>query len=71
MQTGWPAKTRLALASTSFWKLAAFSATKDPFLVLTSNCFAILGLRAIYFAVAAITAICSRERPVSCSTLRT
>ncbi len=35
---------------------AAFSATKDPFLVLTSNCFAILGLRAIYFAVAAITA---------------
>ena len=34
---------------------AAFSATKDPFLVLTSNCFAILGLRAIYFAVAAIT----------------
>ena len=35
---------------------AAFSAIKDPFLVLTSNCFAILGLRAIYFAVAAITA---------------
>lgn len=34
---------------------AAFSATKDPFLVLTSNCFAILGLRAIYCAVAAIT----------------
>lgn len=33
---------------------AIFGVTKDPFLVLASNCLAILGLRAIYFAVAAI-----------------
>lgn len=33
---------------------AIFGVTKDPFIVLASNCLAILGLRAIYFAVAAI-----------------
>ena len=33
---------------------AIFGITRDPFIVLTSNCFAILGLRAIYFAVAAL-----------------
>ena len=31
---------------------AIFSVTRDPFLVFTSNVFAILGLRALYFAVA-------------------
>ncbi|QOI99532.1 MAG: TerC family protein [Phycisphaeraceae bacterium] len=35
---------------------AIFGITKDPFIVLTSNCFAILGLRALYFAVAALSA---------------
>lgn len=34
---------------------AIFSVTLDPFIVLTSNCFAILGLRSIFFAVTAIT----------------
>lgn len=33
---------------------AIFGITIDPFLVFSSNCFAILGLRAIYFAVAAL-----------------
>lgn len=33
---------------------AIFGITHDPFIVLSSNCFAILGLRAIYFAVAAL-----------------
>lgn len=33
---------------------AIFSITQDPFLVLTSNVFAILGLRSLYFALAAI-----------------
>ena len=31
-----------------------FSVSRDPFIVLTSNIFAILGLRALYFALAAI-----------------
>jgi tellurite resistance protein TerC len=31
---------------------AIFGVTKDPFIVLTSNVFAILGLRAVYFLVA-------------------
>jgi tellurite resistance protein TerC len=31
---------------------AIFAVTRDPFLVFTSNVFAILGLRALYFAVA-------------------
>jgi len=31
---------------------AAFAVTTDPFLVLTSNMFAVLGLRALYFALA-------------------
>ncbi len=34
---------------------AVFSISRDPFVVLTSNIFAILGLRALYFALAAIT----------------
>lgn len=33
---------------------AVFAVTKDPFLVFTSNIFAILGLRALYFALAGI-----------------
>lgn len=33
---------------------AIFTITRDPFIVYTSNIFAILGLRALYFAMAAI-----------------
>ena len=33
---------------------AIFAVTKDPFLVFTSNVFAILGLRALYFALAGL-----------------
>ena len=33
---------------------AVFSVSRDPFIVLTSNIFAILGLRAFYFALAAV-----------------
>ena len=33
---------------------AVFSITTDPFIVYTSNIFAILGLRALYFALAAV-----------------
>ncbi|MCC6426794.1 MAG: TerC family protein [Phycisphaerales bacterium] len=33
---------------------AAFAITPDPFLVFTSNIFAILGLRSMYFALAAV-----------------
>lgn len=33
---------------------AIFAITKDPFIVFTSNIFAILGLRALYFALSAI-----------------
>jgi len=35
---------------------AAFSVTSDPFLVLTSNMFAVLGLRSLYFALAGLMA---------------
>ncbi len=35
---------------------AIFAITKDPFIVLTSNVFAILGLRAMYFLLAAVAA---------------
>ncbi len=31
---------------------AIFAVTKDPFIVYTSNVFAILGLRSLYFALA-------------------
>ena len=31
---------------------AVFSVTRDPFLIFTSNIFAVLGLRSLYFAVA-------------------
>ena len=34
---------------------AVFSISRDPFIILTSNIFAILGLRALYFALAALT----------------
>ncbi len=34
--------------------LAVFTITTDPYIVYTSNIFAILGLRALYFALAAI-----------------
>ena len=33
---------------------AVFAITTDPYIVYTSNIFAILGLRALYFALAAI-----------------
>jgi tellurite resistance protein TerC len=33
---------------------AIFAITTDPFIVLTSNVFAILGLRAMYFLLAAV-----------------
>lgn len=33
---------------------AVFSVTRDPFIVFTSNIFAILGLRSLYFVIAAI-----------------
>jgi tellurite resistance protein TerC len=33
---------------------AIFAITQDPFIVYTSNIFAILGLRALYFALAAL-----------------
>ncbi|HVY21961.1 MAG TPA: TerC/Alx family metal homeostasis membrane protein [Steroidobacteraceae bacterium] len=36
---------------------AVFSVTQDTFLVLSSNAFAILGLRALYFAVAGLLAL--------------
>jgi tellurite resistance protein TerC len=35
---------------------AIFAITTDPYIVFTSNIFAILGLRALYFALAALTA---------------
>ena len=35
---------------------AIFAVTTDPFIVLTSNIFAILGLRAMYFLLAAMAA---------------
>ncbi|MCL2346715.1 MAG: TerC family protein [Planctomycetaceae bacterium] len=35
---------------------AIFGITKDPFIVFTSNIFAILGLRSLYFALAALIA---------------
>ena len=34
---------------------AIFAITRDPFIVLTSNIFAILGLRALYFLLAGVT----------------
>lgn len=36
---------------------AVFSVSRDPFIVLTSNVFAILGLRALYFALAAVASL--------------
>jgi len=36
---------------------AVFAVTQDPFIVFTSNAFAILGLRSLYFAVAGLMAL--------------
>jgi tellurite resistance protein TerC len=36
---------------------AIFAVTQDPFLVFTSNAFAILGLRSLYFAIAGMMAL--------------
>jgi tellurite resistance protein TerC len=36
---------------------AIFSVTEDPFLVFTSNMFAILGLRSLYFALAGLLSL--------------
>jgi tellurite resistance protein TerC len=36
---------------------AILAVTRDPFLVFTSNAFAILGLRSLYFAVAGLMAM--------------
>ena len=38
---------------------AIFAITTDPFIVLTSNMFAILGLRAMYFLLAAVASTSS------------
>lgn len=43
---------------------AAFAVTRDPFLVLTSNAFAALGLRALYFLIAPLL---GRFRPLELS----
>jgi tellurite resistance protein TerC len=57
----WATPLLLALCLVEFTDLvfavdsvpAIFSVTEDPFIVYTSNIFAILGLRALYFALAA------------------
>ena len=36
---------------------AIFAVTRDPFIVFTSNIFAILGLRALYFLLAGVRAL--------------
>jgi tellurite resistance protein TerC len=36
---------------------AIFGVTQDPFLVFTSNAFAILGLRSLYFAIAGLMSL--------------
>lgn len=38
---------------------AIFAVTSDPFIVYTSNIFAVLGLRALYFALAAMVERCA------------
>ena len=58
----WATPLFLALALIEFVDLvfavdsvpAIFAITQDPFIVYTSNIFAILGLRALYFALAAM-----------------
>ncbi len=42
---------------------AVFGVTHDPFIVLTSNIFAILGLRALYFCLAAMVAMFRYLKP--------
>ena len=44
---------------------AIFAVTTDPFIVLTSNLFAILGLRAMYFLLAGVAERFSRSLPHS------
>ena len=34
---------------------AIFTITKDPYIIYTSNIFAVLGLRALYFALSSIS----------------
>ena len=58
----WATPVFLALVMVEFVDLvfavdsvpAIFAITRDPFIVYTSNIFAILGLRALYFALAAV-----------------
>ena len=58
----WATPLLLALCMVEFTDLvfavdsvpAIFAITTDPFIVYTSNIFAILGLRALYFALAAM-----------------
>jgi tellurite resistance protein TerC len=58
----WATPLLLALILVEFFDLvfaidslpAVFSVTSDPFIVYTSNIFAVLGLRALYFALAAM-----------------
>ena len=61
-QVRWATRLLLCLATIEFVDLifavdsvpAIFSITQEPFLVYTSNIFAILGLRSLYFALSAI-----------------
>ena len=46
---------------------AIFAITSDPFIVLTSNIFAILGLRAMYFLLAAVAYPGTTDSAESCS----
>ena len=42
---------------------AILAITQEPYLVYTSNIFAVLGLRALYFALAALVSVPSRKLP--------
>ena len=51
----WPAVTRSRACRTAFSTIrfpAVFAVTTDPFIVFSSNLFAILGLRSLYFLLA-------------------
>jgi predicted tellurium resistance membrane protein TerC len=45
---------------------AILSITTDPFLVITSNCFAVLGLRSLFFVLAALQVL-HPHAPSSCT----
>jgi tellurite resistance protein TerC len=49
---------------------AILAVTRDPFLVFSSNAFAILGLRSLYFAVAGLMAMFRYIKYSSCSSWR-